>query len=93
MCVYRVYGKFTLEAIVATAFGRQVDIQRGDSDEFSKAMDIILEGFADGQLENFMLFHSKPCVHFIYLFPSIFHFLFRSFSMVGDTIEILLFLF
>ena len=90
MCVYRVYGKFALEAIVATAFGRRVDIQRGDSDEFSKAMDIILEGFADGQLESFLLFHSKPCV---YLFPSIFHFLFRSFSMVGDTTEILLFLF
>ena len=58
MSYYRVYSCFTLEAIVATAFGRQVNLQRGESDEFSKAMDTAMKGFASGQFENFILFHS-----------------------------------
>ena len=56
---YRVYGGFTLEAILATAFGCRVDIQRGESDDFSKAMDTITVGFNDGQFEQFILFNSK----------------------------------
>ena len=58
MSYYRVYSCFTLEAIVATAFGRQVNLQRGESDEFSKAMDTAMKGFSGGQFENFILFHS-----------------------------------
>ena len=54
----RVYSCFTLEAIVATAFGRQINLQRGESDEFSKAMDTAMKGFASGQFENFTLIHS-----------------------------------
>ena len=57
--LYRVYESFTLETIVATAFGRQVNIQRGESDEFTKAMDILMEGLFSGQLfENFALLDS-----------------------------------
>ena len=55
---HRVYSCFTLEAIVATAFGRQINLQRGESDEFSKAMDTAMKGFASGQFENFILIHS-----------------------------------
>ena len=35
--VCRLYGRFTLETIMATAFGRSVDLQHGESDEFVKA--------------------------------------------------------
>ena len=52
------YSSFTLEAIVATAFGRQINLQRGESDEFSRAMDTAMKGFASGQFENFALIHS-----------------------------------
>ena len=57
--MYRVYGSYALEAILATAFGRRVDIQRGESDDFSKAMDSINVGFNDGQFEQFIVFNSK----------------------------------
>ena len=60
---HRVYSCFTLEAIVATAFGRQVNLQRGESDEFSKAMDTAMKGFSSGQFENFTLFHSMLQIH------------------------------
>ena len=35
--VYRLYGRFTMETILATAFGRIVEVQKGDSDEVVKA--------------------------------------------------------
>ena len=53
------YGRFTLEAIVATAFGRQVDIQKGESDQFCKAMEAALTEFVGGVLEKFILFNSE----------------------------------
>ena len=60
MFVYRLYTHFTLEAILATAFGRRVDIQKGESDEFTKAMDRLFEGLSDGQSEQlFMVVHSE----------------------------------
>ena len=31
--IYRIYGRFTMETILAIAFGRIVEIQKGDSDE------------------------------------------------------------
>ena len=55
----RVYGYFTLEAILATAFGRRVDLQKGESDEFSKAMNHLATSFGDGEIEQFILFNSK----------------------------------
>ena len=53
------YSNFTLEGILATAFGRWVDIQKGESDEFSKAMDMLFGGFSDGLIEQFLVFNSK----------------------------------
>ena len=57
------YSCFTLEAIVATAFGHQVNLQRGESDEFSKAMDTTMKEFASGRRENFTLIHSMLQIH------------------------------
>ena len=56
---YRIYTSFTLEATLATAFGRQVDIQRGELDKFSKAMESVLSGLVDGQMERFILLNSE----------------------------------
>ena len=57
--LYRVYKSFTVEAILSTRFGRQVSIQRGESDELTKAMDILTEGLFSGQsVENFALLDS-----------------------------------
>ena len=57
--MYRVFGCFTLEAILATAFGRRIDLLKGESDEFSKAMNIFVASFGDGGVEQFVLFNSK----------------------------------
>ena len=35
--IIRTYGSFTMETILATAFGRVVDVQRGESDELTRA--------------------------------------------------------
>ena len=61
----RVFGRFTLEAILATAFGRRVDMQKGESDEVSKAMDTLFTGFADGEFEQLVVFNSKSMWHFV----------------------------
>lgn len=37
MLCYRTYGSFTMETIIATAFGRLVDLQKGQSDELTEA--------------------------------------------------------
>ena len=34
---FRLYGSFTMESLLATAFGRVIDVQRGQSDELTKA--------------------------------------------------------
>ena len=57
------YSAFTLETILATAFGRQVNLQKGESDKFSRSMELILQGFTDGGFETFMLIHSKLTKH------------------------------
>ena len=56
---YRVFGCFTLESILATAFGRKVDLQKGESDEFTKAMNHLVAGFGNGEIEQFLLVGSK----------------------------------
>ena len=60
MC--RVYGSFTMETILATAFGRRVNVQRGESDELSKAMELLLGGFTDGQVELLILIESEHLI-------------------------------
>ena len=59
----RVFGRFTLEAILAIAFGRRVDLQKGESDEFSKAMNTVITGFGDGEFEQFIMVNSKYMQH------------------------------
>ena len=57
------YSSYTLEIILAAAFGRMVDIQKGESDELSRCVDTLLEGVMDGQIERFVMFYSKPHVN------------------------------
>ena len=55
----RVYTSFALEAILATAFGRRVDLQKGESDEVTKAMSMMTQSVSDGQFEQFLVMSSK----------------------------------
>ncbi len=49
MCFFhRVFGSFTMETIIATAFGRVMDIQGGENDELTNAADLIFRGAAEG---------------------------------------------
>ena len=59
---FRVFSSFTLESIIATAFGRQVNLQRGESDDLTKAMDIAMKGLSSGHFENFILLNSMSRV-------------------------------
>ena len=45
------YGAFTLESILAAAFGRVINLQRGEADEVTKAA----KGVFDGGRNRFML--------------------------------------
>ena len=56
---YRVFNSFMMETILATAFGCQVELQRGESDQLSKSMRLLVGGFASGQVEKFILLVSK----------------------------------
>ena len=47
----RTYGAFTLESILAAAFGRVIDLQRGEADEVTKAA----KGIFDGARGNLLL--------------------------------------
>ena len=47
-----------METILATAFGRQVELQRGETDLISKSMEVLVGGFTDGQVEKFILLES-----------------------------------
>ena len=58
MC--RIYSAFTLESIVATAFGRQINLQRGESDDLTRAMDVIVKGLSSGCFETLILLNSMP---------------------------------
>ena len=58
------YSSYTLEIILAAAFGRMVDIQKGESEELSRCVDTLLEGVMDGQIERFVMFYSKPHVNY-----------------------------
>ena len=41
-----------------------MNLQRGESDEFSKAMETLLSGFVDGEFEKFILIHSEYGIRF-----------------------------
>ena len=55
---YRVFGSFTMETILATAFGRQMNLQRGESDELSEAVGTLVGSFSEGQIEKVLLMNS-----------------------------------
>ena len=48
---FRMYGAFTLESILAAAFGRVINLQRGEADEVTKAA----KGVFDSGKNPFML--------------------------------------
>ena len=43
------FNSFTLEVIIAAAFGRSIDIQRGKADELTEAVKSIFILFQEGQ--------------------------------------------
>ena len=44
----RVYSAFTMETILATVFGRAIDIQRNQSDQLAEAAAAMFEGIQEG---------------------------------------------
>ena len=52
---YRVYGTFTMETILATAFGCAVNVQGGESNELTEAANIIFQSQNEGSATNFYL--------------------------------------
>ena len=47
--VFGVFGKLTMETIIATAFGRIIDVQRGESDQLVDAANVFFSGATEGQ--------------------------------------------
>ena len=45
---FRTYSSFTMETILATAFGRVINVQRGESDELTKAVDSVFRRLQEG---------------------------------------------
>ena len=52
-----VYGAFTMETIFATSFGRIMDIQKGQSNELTKAAEIILSTDHEQNKNSFLSLH------------------------------------
>ena len=48
-----------METILATAFGRRVDILRGESDELSKSINLLLRDSNEKEVFNFFVLLSK----------------------------------
>ena len=44
------YGLFTIETMITSAFGSYVDVQRGAADNLAKAAANILSGHVDGEI-------------------------------------------
>ena len=44
----RVYGSFTMETLIATAFGRYVNIQRGEADQLTEAARTVIGALDEG---------------------------------------------
>ncbi len=72
---YRLYGPFTMETILATAFGRVIEVQKGQSNELTKAATVILSGTQENRISSMsfliMLFSKcwswwKSCIIYIF---------------------------
>lgn len=66
---HRLYGAFTLESILAAAFGRVINLQRGEADEVTKAAKGVFDS-ARGPLSLlFGIFilckYKNCCFHFV----------------------------
>ena len=55
----RTYGAFTLESILAAAFGRVINLQRGEADEVTKAAKAVFDGGRGKFLLVAVFFKSK----------------------------------
>ena len=53
-----------METILATAFGRRVNVQRGESSELSKQIEIIMSEITDGQIERMIMLESMDMVSY-----------------------------
>ena len=61
-----------METILATAFGRCVDVQRGESTELTKSMETLIGGFSDGQIDGMFMIESTTIIGvFVCLFFSV----------------------
>ena len=52
LCHIRLYRLFAMEVILATAFGRAIDIQRGESDDLTETAYTISQAMGEGQLTS-----------------------------------------
>ena len=55
--MFRMYRLFAMETILATAFGREVNIQRGESDGLTKTAYTISNLMTEGQLTSREILH------------------------------------
>jgi hypothetical protein len=55
-------NSFTMECILATAFGRHVNVLRGESSELSQQIEIIIGCLVDGQVEKMIVLESKDII-------------------------------
>ena len=56
----RIFGQFTMETILATAFGRQVNVLKGEGDELTEAAAGLFLNF-----NNFLIL--MECIYCMYL--------------------------
>ena len=64
MFLLRTYGFFTMETILATAFGRVVEIQKGESDKLADAAKSMFVGGQEDKNTSstfFIVILSKQC--------------------------------
>ena len=47
-----------METILATAFGRSISVQKGESSELSKKIEVVISGVTDGQVEGMFVLQS-----------------------------------
>ena len=52
MIVYRIYRRYSMETIIATAFGRVINVQRNESDELAEAGISLFGSFKTKQEQN-----------------------------------------
>lgn len=56
------FNSFTMETILAIAFGRRVSVQRGESSKLSKTVQDLMSGITDGQVEGLFLLQSMMII-------------------------------